>query len=83
MSRQVVCFFGETKHNGESVPALVALSCADTRLFASARSTRTVVFLLTSHAWLKRKSHPHCVARVRHTFSELGSGAMVPGSVNS
>ena len=22
------------------------------------------------------KSHPHCVARIRHTFSKLGSGAM-------
>ena len=26
--------------------------------------------------WLKSKSHPHCVARLRHTFSKLGSGAM-------
>ena len=31
---------------------------------------------MTSHAWLKSKSHPHCVARKRHTFSRLGSGAM-------
>ena len=69
---------------GESVPALVALWCADKRLFARARWTRTVVFLqscdrsqccdlMTSHAWLKSKSHPHCVARVRHTFPKLWS----------
>ena len=68
--------------NGESIPALVALWCADKRLFARARWTRTVVFLqscdrsqscdlMTSHAWLKSKSHPHCVARMRHTFSKL------------
>ena len=31
---------------------------------------------MTSHAWLKSRSHPHCVARIRHTFSKLGSGAM-------
>ena len=68
--------------NGESIPALVALFCADERLFASARWTRTVVFLqscdrsrccdlMASHAWLNSKSHPHCVARIRHTFSKL------------
>ena len=73
--------------NGEPIPALVALWCADKRLFARARWRRTVVFLqscdrsqccdlMTSHAWLKSKSHPHCVARIRHTFSKLGSGAM-------
>ena len=73
--------------NGESVPALVALWCADKRLFARARWTRTVVFfqscdrsqccdLMTSHAWLKSKSHPHCVARIRYTFLKHGSGAM-------
>ena len=74
--------------NGESVPALVAIWCADKRLFARARWTRTAVFLqscdrpqccdlMTSHAWLKSKSHPHCVARIRHTFSKLGIGAVV------
>ena len=72
--------------NGESVPALVAIWCADKRLFARARWTRTVVFLqscdrsqcrdlTTSHEWLKSKSHPHCVARIRHTFPYLGGGA--------
>ena len=34
--------------NGEFVPALVALRCADKRLFARARWTRTVVFLSLS-----------------------------------
>ena len=75
--------------NSESVPALVAHWCADKCLFARARWTRTVVFLqscdrdrsqccdlMTSHAWLKAKSHPHCVARIRHTVPKLGSGAM-------
>ena len=67
---------------------MVKLSwCADKRLFARARWTRTVVFLqscdrsqccdlMTSHAWLKSISHSHCVARIRHTFSKHGSGAM-------
>ena len=32
--------------------------------------------LMTSHAWLKCKFHPHRIARVRDTFAELGSGAM-------
>ena len=70
--------------NGEFVPALVALRCADKRLFARACWTRAVVFLslslsaLSCHLahWLKSKSHPYCVARVRHTFLKLGSGAM-------
>ena len=31
---------------------------------------------MTSHALAQVKSHPHCVARLRHTFSKLGSGAM-------
>ena len=34
--------------DGERVPALVALRCADKRLFARARWTRTVVFLSLS-----------------------------------
>ena len=61
--------------------------CAHKRLFARTRWTRTVIFLqscdrsqccdlMTSRAWFKSKSHPHCVARMRHTFSKLGSGAM-------
>ena len=52
--------------NGESVKALVALWCADKRLFARARLTRTVVLLqscdrshccdlVTSHAWLTKQ----------------------------
>ena len=32
--------------------------------------------LMTSHAWLKCKFHPHRIARVRDTFAKLGSGAM-------
>ena len=66
--------------NSESVPVFVALRCADKRLFARARWTRTVVFLqscdrsqccdlMTSHAWFESQSHPHSVARIRHTFS--------------
>ena len=50
--------------NGKSVLALVELWCADKRLFARARLTRTGVFLqscdrchccdfMTSRAWLK------------------------------
>ena len=73
--------------NGESIPTIVALWRVDKRLFARACWTRTVVFfqscdcsqycdLMTSHAWLKAKSHPHCVAHIRHTFSKLGGGAM-------
>ena len=31
---------------------------------------------MTSHAWLKSKSHPHSFARVHGKFSKLGSGAM-------
>ena len=31
---------------------------------------------MTSHVWLKSKSHPHSFARVHGKFSELGSGAM-------
>ena len=79
-------FFLRIIHNDESVPTLVALWCADKRLFDRARWTHTGVFqscdrsqccdLMTSHAWLKSKSHPHCVARIRHTFSKLGSGVM-------
>ena len=76
--------FVRITQNGESSPALVALWGADKRLFARVRWTRTVVFLqssdrsqccdlMTSHARLKSKSHPHCVARIRHTFSKLGS----------
>ena len=59
---------------GESVPALVALWCADKLLFARARWTRLPSVF--SRAWLKSKRHPHFVARIRHTFPELGSGAM-------
>ena len=32
--------------------------------------------LMTSHAWLKCKFHPHRIASVRDTFAKLGSGAM-------
>ena len=79
--------------NGVSIPALVALWCADKRLIARARWTRSVVFfqscdgsqccdLTTSHAWLKSKSHPNCVARIRHTCLNLVAERWVPGSVN-
>ena len=60
--------------NGEFVPELVALWCADKRLFARARWTRIVVFLvalsvvMTSRAWLKSKSHPHCVTHISLVF---------------
>ena len=58
--------------NAEFVPALFAIWCADKRLFARARWTRTVVFLyfvalnvvMTSRAWLNSKSHPHCVTHI-------------------
>ena len=58
--------FLRVTQNGESVPARVALWCADKHPFARARCTRIVVFLqscdhsqccdlMTSHAWLKSK----------------------------
>ena len=73
--------------NGESVPALVALWCADKHLFARARWTCTTVFfqsfdrsqccdLMTSHALAQVKSHSHCVERIGDTSSRLGCGAM-------
>ena len=79
-------FLRITQH-GETVPALVALWCADKRLFARARWTRTVVFpqscdrsqccdLMTSSCMAQVKSRVHCVARIRHAYSKLGSGAM-------
>ena len=34
------------------------------------------VAVLCTTDWLKSKSHPHSVARVRGTFVKLGSGAM-------
>ena len=40
--------FLRNTQNAEFVPALVALRCADKRLFARARWTRTVVFLSLS-----------------------------------
>ena len=67
---------------------MVSLSQRLSRSDALVRScwTRTVVFLqscdrsqchdlMTSHAWLKSKSHPHCVGSIRRTFAKLGSGA--------
>ena len=79
--------------NGESVPALVALWCADKRLFARARWTRIVVFLQSCD----RSQHRHdisCIgssekivrsvlrAYVVHSLN-LVAERWVPGSVNS
>ena len=82
-------------HRMVSIPALVALWCADKRLFARARWTRTVVFfqscdrsqccdLTTSHAWLKSKKVIRIVLHPNVThFLNVVSERWVPGSVNS
>ena len=64
---------------GESVPALVPLWCADKRLFARVRWTRTVVFLqscdrsqccdFTTLVHGSSQKVIRIVLRVRHTFS--------------
>ena len=77
VSRQVVCFWESHRKENlfRSCVALVALWCADKRLF-SCRSSLSVLWLflvsqfcarLTSWhliLWLKWKSHPHCVTHI-------------------
>ena len=58
--------FLRVTQNGESVPALVALWCADKRPFARARWTRTVVFLQScDRSQCCDLMTSHCMAQVK------------------